>query len=104
VAVAGVAVRFLDTSAFRMVLDDAIDTLSSYPLSIFGSATQRVLTYVLPVAFIAFLPASLVLGRTDQLAVPAVLGYAAPVVGGVLFALAYRFFRAQLKHYQGVGH
>jgi viologen exporter family transport system permease protein len=104
VAVAGVAVRFVDTSAFHRVMDDGIDALSSYPLSIFGPAMQRVLTYALPVAFIAFLPASLVLGRTEQLAVPAALGYAAPAVGAVLFALAYRFFRSQLRHYQGVGH
>jgi ABC-2 type transport system permease protein len=44
-----------------------------------------------------------VLGRTDQLAVPAVLGYATPVVGLALFTLAYRFWRRQLRYYQGVG-
>jgi ABC-2 type transport system permease protein len=104
VAVAGVAIRFVDTSAFRAVMYDAIDTLSSYPLGIFGAGAQRFLTYVLPVAFIAFLPASIVLGRSDELAVPAALGYAAPAVGVVLFWLAYRFFRSQLRHYQGVGH
>jgi ABC-2 type transport system permease protein len=27
-----------------------------------------------------------------------------PAVGGLLFALAYRFWRRQLRHYQGVGH
>jgi ABC-2 type transport system permease protein len=104
VAIAGLSVRIVDVWALRMVTYDAIDTLSSYPLNVFGGAVQRLLTYALPVAFVAFLPASLVLGRTGQLAVPAALGYATPVVGIGLFSLAYRFWRRQLRHYQGVGH
>jgi ABC-2 type transport system permease protein len=104
VALAALAVRIVDTWAFRLVTYEAIDTLSSYPLSIFGPAAQRLLTYALPVAFIAFLPASVVLGHAGHLAVPAALGYASPVVGGGLFALAYLLWRRQLRHYQGVGH
>lgn len=104
VALAALAVRIIDTWAFRLVTYEAVDTLSSYPLSIFGPAAQRLLTYALPVAFIAFLPAGLVLRNTDHLAVPAVLGYATPLVGSVLFTLAYLFWRRQLRHYQGVGH
>ncbi|GIF14148.1 ABC transporter permease [Actinoplanes teichomyceticus] len=104
VLVAGFSVRVPDTWALRTVLFDAFDTLGSYPLSIFGSGVQRVLTYVWPIAFVAFLPASVVLGRTGQLAVPATLGYATPAVGVVLFTLAYRFWRRQLRGYQGVGH
>jgi ABC-2 type transport system permease protein len=104
VAIAGLAVRIVDTWAFRIMTYNAIDTLSSYPLSIFGAPAQRLLTYAVPVAFIAFLPASLVLGRDGQLAVPATLGYATPAVGVLLFALAYRYWRRQLRHYQGVGH
>ncbi|GIE86139.1 ABC transporter permease [Actinoplanes regularis] len=104
VTIAGFSVRVLDTWAYRLMMFDAMDTLGSYPLSIFGSGMQRTLTYVLPVAFVAFLPASVILGRTGQLAVPAWLGYATPVVGATLFTVAYRFWRRQLRGYQGVGH
>lgn len=104
VALAALAVRIIDTWAIRIVTNDAIDTLSSYPISIFGGAAQRLLTYALPVAFIAFLPASLLLDQTGELAVPAALGYATPIVGTALFTLAYVFWRRQLRHYQGVGH
>jgi len=104
VVIAGLSVRILDTWAFRLMMLDAFDTLGSYPLSIFGSGVQRTLTYVLPVAFVAFLPASVVLGRTGQLAVPAWLGYLTPVVGAGLFTLAYLFWKRQLRGYQGVGH
>jgi ABC-2 type transport system permease protein len=104
VAIAGISVRVISTWAIRMVVYDTIDTLSSYPISIFGAVTQQLLTYALPVAFIAFLPASVILGHGDELAVPTSLGYATPLVGLALFALSYRFWRRQLRHYQGVGH
>ncbi|MFI1988948.1 ABC transporter permease [Actinoplanes sp. NPDC020271] len=104
IVIAGLSVRVLDTWAYRMMMLDTIDTLGSYPLSVFGTGVQRVLTYALPIAFIAFLPASVVLGRTGQLAVPAWLGLLSPLVGAGLFALAYRFWRHQLRFYQGVGH
>lgn len=104
VAIAGLSVRLLDTWAYRMLMLDTIDTLGSYPLSVFGTGVQRILTYALPIAFIAFLPASVVLGRTDQLAVPSWLGLLSPLVGAGLFALSYRFWRHQLRGYQGVGH
>ncbi|AEV85902.1 hypothetical protein ACWT_4883 [Actinoplanes sp. SE50] len=103
VTVAGLSVRVLDTWAYRMLVFDAIDTLGSYPLSVFGGGVQRLLTYVLPVAFIAFLPAGVILDSTGGLAVPAWLGYLSPLVGAGLFTLAYRFWRRQLRGYQGIG-
>lgn len=104
VAFAAVAVRVVNVWAVRMLAWNAIDMMGSYPLSVFGGALQRLLTYALPVAFIAFLPASLLLDRTGQLAVPAGLGFLTPVVGVVLCTVAYRYWRRQLRHYQGVGH
>lgn len=103
VALAGLALRAVGTWALHMVVYDTIDTLSSYPISIFGVPVQRVLTYAVPVAFIAFLPAGVILGHTDQLGVPSVVAFATPVIGLVLFTLAYRFWRHQLRHYQSVG-
>jgi ABC-2 type transport system permease protein len=103
-AVGALAIRLLNTWAFRAFVDDTIGTLGSYPMGIFGVGTQRMLTYALPVAFIAYLPASVLLRRTGELAVPAILGYGTPLVGIALFALAYLFWRRQLRHYQGVGH
>jgi ABC-2 type transport system permease protein len=102
--VAGIAIRVLNTWALRAFVDDTIGTLGAYPMGIFGVAAQRTLTYAIPVAFIAYLPASVLLRRTGQLAVPAVLGYATPLVGIALFTLAYLFWHRQLRHYQGVGH
>jgi ABC-2 type transport system permease protein len=101
---AGISVRVLNVAAVRWFLDDSVGMFSSYPLAIFGAGAQRLLTYVVPVAFIAYLPASLLLERTDDLVVPAALAFAGPALGALLFALAYLFWTRQLRHYQGVGH
>ena len=45
----------LSMAVLVWVVDDAFGTLGSYPMGIFGAATQRVLTYGMPVAFVAFL-------------------------------------------------
>jgi ABC-2 type transport system permease protein len=103
-AVGALSFRLLYSWPLRLFADDSVSMLASYPHRVFGPAAQRVLTYALPVAFIAYLPASTLLGRTGELAVPPVLGYAGPLVGAGLFALAYAVWTRQLRHYQGVGH
>jgi ABC-2 type transport system permease protein len=103
-AVGALAFRLLQSWPLRLFADDTVSLLSSYPHRVFGAAAQRVLTYVLPIAFVAYLPASTLLGRTGELAVPPVLGYAGPLVGAGLVALAYAVWSRQLQHYQGVGH
>ena len=61
------------------------------------------MAYVLPVAFVAYLPAAVLMGRTGTTGVPAGLAYASPAVGLVLYILArYAWYRA-LRRYESVG-
>jgi len=62
-----------------------------------------VLTFVLPIAFVAYFPATVLLGRTDALSVPAWLAALAPLVGALLFTAAYTFWRHQIRHYSSSG-
>ncbi len=69
-----------------------IATFGDYPFSIFPLAARAVLTYVLPVAFVAYLPAAVLMGRAGTTA-----------VGPVLYILArYAWYRA-LRRYESVG-
>ena len=80
-----------------------IATFGDYPFSIFPLAARAVLTYVLPVAFVAYLPAAVLMGRAGTTGVTAGLAYASPAVGPVLYILArYAWYRA-LRHYDPVG-
>ncbi len=73
-----------------------------YPISIYDKWVQAVLTFVVPYAFVNFYPARLFLNKTDGLFHP-LLGYGTPIVGVILFLLAYKFWCFGIKHYQSTG-
>jgi ABC-2 type transport system permease protein len=99
VALCSLSLRMIDTFALRVFVDDIFSKFGSYPMKIFGSTVEWLLTFVLPVAFVAYVPSGVVLGKLDN---PWAL--AAPLLGVVLVALAYLIWRRQLDHYQSVGH
>ncbi|GLW99892.1 ABC-2 family transporter protein [Microtetraspora sp. NBRC 16547] len=100
---ASMSLRTLNGFALWTFVDDLFSRFGSYPMSVFGGATQWVLTFVLPVAFVAYVPASVLLDKTGALNVPALVAYGSPLLGVALFALAYQVWRHQLRHYQSAG-
>lgn len=106
VQLAGAALTFrmLSTMALRGLLDSVFNTFGNYPVKIFGGVGQFLFTFVLPLAFVAYLPASVLLDRTGELHVAPAFAYAAPLAGTVTFTLAYLFWRRQLRAYQSSGH
>jgi ABC-2 type transport system permease protein len=79
------------------------DKYTQYPLTIYNVAVQSVLTFVLPVAFISYYPATLFLGRTSEVPFTPAFAYITPVVGVIFFSIAYAFWRVGLTHYQSTG-
>jgi ABC-2 type transport system permease protein len=79
---------FVSTLAFRhtipfavfMWFDRMIATFGNYPFSILTLAARTAVTYVLPIAFVAYLPAAVLTGRVASTGVPAWLAYASPAV------------------------
>lgn len=103
VAVSALAFRFTTSQQIGQLTDGSIGTMSSYPLNIFSASTQRVLTFGVHIAFVAYLGAALLLGKTAGLAVPTWVAYLAPAVGLAMFTLAYWFWARQAHHYQSTG-
>ena len=102
--VATLALRVLNTESLFMVLDTFFSDFGNYPLKIFGGTVQFLLTFGLPLAFMAYFPSTVLLGRTGELNVPPALAYAAPLAGVCWFALAVCIFRYELRNYQSAGH
>ncbi len=75
-----------------------------FPLTIFSRPAQWLFTFLIPLAFVAFLPAQLFLGKggNSTFLNPA-LGYLTPLAGLVAFGLAYAFWRFGLARYQSTG-
>lgn len=93
------------TSAPLMFLSDSIfSTYANYPLSIFGSILAWIFTFLIPLAFVAYLPATVLLDRTAELQLIPAFAYAAPLAGLLWLAVATRVFNSQLGSYQSSGH
>ena len=101
--IASLCFRWLSTRALVFLVDDLFSNFGNYPLRIFGGTIQLLLTFVLPVAFIAYFPASVLLGRTAELSVAPAVAYLAPLAGVLVFGLAYLLWRHELPQYQSSG-
>jgi ABC-2 type transport system permease protein len=78
-------------------------TFGNYPMRILPVPARAILTFVLPVAFVAYLPAAVLTGQPAGIGVPGWLTLASPVVGLVLYVLSrYTWFLA-LRRYETVG-
>jgi ABC-2 type transport system permease protein len=102
--IASLAFRLLSANSLRALVDDILTTFGGYPLSILPIATRFGLTFIIPLAFIAYFPASVLLGRSGQLSVPVALAAVAPVAGAALFAVALWVWRREINHYTSSGH
>lgn len=77
--------------------------LAQWPVGLLPTALSRLFTFVLPAAFVAYLPALALLGRTGLAPVPAWLCWCPPLGTAVAALLAVLAWRAALRRYTGGG-
>ncbi len=74
-----------------------------YPVNIYAKFIQFILTFVLPYAFVNYYPAHYLLDKSGDALFHPVLQYLTPVVGIVMFILAYRFWKIGVNRYESTG-
>ena len=79
------------------------DNFALYPLDIYNALLQFVLTFLVPVGFMSYYPATAFLDRTGETLFSPIFAYLTPVVGLALFALAYSFWQVGINRYQSTG-
>ena len=79
------------------------NTLLQYPPTVFAKELLRGVTFVIPLAFVNWLPALHILGRPDPMGLPGWTGFAAPLVALACCTLAGLAWRAGLRAYQSTG-
>jgi ABC-2 type transport system permease protein len=104
---------FVIGGAFQFLANDASEvqnsftyggnTLLQFPPTIFAKELVRGVTFVIPLAFINWLPALRILGRDDPLALPGWLDFTPPVVAAACLALAGLAWRTGLRSYRSTG-
>ncbi|MGV9689288.1 ABC transporter permease [Streptomyces sp. NPDC003444] len=79
------------------------NTLLQYPPTIFAQELVRGVVYVVPLAFVSWLPALYVLGRPAPAGVPDWAAFAAPPVALVCCGVAGLAWRAGIRSYRSTG-
>ncbi|MGC4999233.1 ABC transporter permease [Streptomyces sp. SID4982] len=105
VFVAGAAFQFLaqDASEVQNAFTYGGTTLLQYPPTVFTAELVRGVTFVLPLAFVNWVPASYVLGRPYPLGLPGWTAFVSPLVALACCALAGLAWRAGLRSYRSTG-
>ncbi|WP_405811267.1 ABC transporter permease [Streptomyces sp. NBC_00210] len=105
VMVAGASFQFLaqDASEVTNSFTYGGNTLLQYPPTIFAQDLVRGVVYVVPLAFVNWLPALYVLGRDAPAGLPDWLAFLAPLVAGLCCALAALAWRVALRSYRSTG-
>jgi ABC-2 type transport system permease protein len=103
-AIATASFWFIRIDTLRWVVMSLEQDFTRYPISIYTRGVRFVLTFILPFAFMNYLPATFLLHKTQTgLALSPEVGLLTPLVGAVCAAGAYAFWRVGLNHYQGTG-
>nr|WP_238354863.1 ABC-2 family transporter protein [Kribbella sandramycini] len=97
------AFRLQNTQSLTALIDTVFGTYGNFPLQIFGTLGSILFTVVLPLAFVGWIPAAIVTGRTDSLWFPTWLAWLSPAVGVAGMAAAIFFFTRQSRHYSSPG-
>lgn len=77
--------------------------LTQYPIDIFSAWARRFLAYLVPMAFVAYLPSLYVLSKPDPLGLPGVARFASLLVGLVAACVAGLVWQTAVRHYRSAG-
>lgn len=99
---ASLTFKYIESWPSRVIFDDIFSRFGNYPLHIFGQIAERVFTFIVPVALVAWLPAATILDKPTYL--PTWAGWLSVPVGVVAFTVAVLTFIRSSRHYQSSGH
>ncbi|MFI0238963.1 ABC transporter permease [Streptomyces sp. NPDC016845] len=104
---------FMAGASFQIVAQDAAEVqnaatfggnaMLAYPPTVFGDNLLRGVTFILPLAFVNWLPALYILGRPYPLDLPQWLAFAPPLVAAVCLGAAGLAWRGALRAYRSTG-
>ncbi|CAN3977806.1 ABC transporter permease [Kitasatospora purpeofusca] len=101
-ALSSAALHYPAASQWTAWLQELIGTFGIYPLNILPRTVRYLFTYLLPLAFVAYLPATALLDRRPAPGIPAWLVTVSPLAGLALYAASRRLWKLSLNRYTGV--
>jgi ABC-2 type transport system permease protein len=80
-----------------------LERTTVYPLNIYPLALQMIFTFLIPIGFISFYPASEFLGQSSGFHIPFSMALWTPLVGIVFFMISQLIFNLGMKKYESAG-
>jgi ABC-2 type transport system permease protein len=77
--------------------------LTSYPVNLFGDWLRRFMAFVVPLAFVAYYPCLVILGKPDPILGRPELGLLSPAIAAMALAAGRGLWRLGARHYQSTG-
>ncbi|MBO5606464.1 MAG: ABC-2 family transporter protein [Treponema sp.] len=96
-------IYLLETNTLKEVFYWNMRKFAGYPISIFHKAIQFCMTFIVPFAFVNYFPAQFLLRKDDMAGYPSFFMYITPLVGIVMYVLAYLFWNYSIKYYKSSG-
>jgi ABC-2 type transport system permease protein len=78
-------------------------TAAQYPSSLYSAPLRWLFCYLVPTAFVSYLPVLALLGETGPPGLPAWLGWTSPLAAVALWTVALLLWRGGVRHYTGSG-
>lgn len=103
VSIASIAFRTLQTRGLFDIYEGVYETISDYPLNVFSKLTQFVFSFVIPIGFIGYYPASYLLKQTDRNLLGDTTLLVFILAALLLLSLAGFAWRSSIKRYQSSG-
>ena len=94
---------FVETGSIREIFYWNMRKFAGYPISIYNKFIQMIMIYVVPFAFVNYFPAQYLLRKEDMALYNEMSMYIAPLVGVVIYILAYIFWKISVKRYTSTG-
>lgn len=79
------------------------NTLTSYPIDVFGGVLRRIVVFVVPLAFVAYVPAAELLDKPMPLGLPRAVAWMSPLVAAAAVVVARAVWRLAIRHYRSTG-
>jgi ABC-2 type transport system permease protein len=76
---------------------------TQYPMDVLGDWLKHLFTFVFPLAFVAYLPASEIAGKAVPLGLPGWAVWASPLAAALAAVAARGIWRSAIRHHQSTG-
>lgn len=103
VATSAISFWTVDSQEFANAFTYGGGLAAQFPIDVFAGWLRRFATFVVPIAFVAYLPAARLLGKDRPLGLPAVSAWAAPLIAALTSVAAGLIWRTAIRRHRSTG-